>query len=69
MKNKVYSYLVSVFKGHQNRREIPKEISKSIVRELKFIAYDRNFTESVMEIDPERKSGMSEAADDLNKER
>lgn len=69
MKNKVYSYLVSVFKGHQNRREIPKDISKSIVRELKFIAYDRNFTESVSEIDEERIAGMSEAAEELNKER
>ena len=44
IQNRVRSYLVTLLKGNQKLREIPKVLKDKISRELRFLAVDRELS-------------------------
>lgn len=56
------SYLVTLLKGNQHIREIPKDLKGKIGRELRLLAIDRSLTESMHEFSTIEKDTMNEYA-------
>ena len=66
IKNRTKSYLVTLLKGNQHIREMPKDLKGRAARELRLLAVDRSLTESMHELTEIEKRTMNEYANKIN---
>lgn len=57
---------MTLLKGNQHIREIPKDLKGKIARELRLLAVDRSLTESMCELTEMEKRIMNDYANKIN---